>query len=99
MIDAATSGAFFMSGKWLLIFAANYIVIQILSVLINNLKISINNHIEREVGGAILKQCSQIKYQYYEDAGTYPMIDQVMKEGKIFNTYPLIGKRWNENMK
>jgi len=82
MIDAALSGAFFVSGKWLLALAASYITIQLLTALISNLKISINNHVEREVDGAILEQCSEIEYQYYEDAGTYPMIDQVMKEGK-----------------
>ncbi len=82
MIDAAVNGAFSMSGKWLLTLAASYVTIQILSALITNLKISIGNHIEREVDGAILKQCSEIEYQYYEDAATYPMIDQVMKEGK-----------------
>ena len=82
MIDAALGGAFFVSGKWLLVLAASYITIQLLTALISNLKISINNHVEREVDGAILQQCSEIEYQYYEDAGTYPMIDQVMKEGK-----------------
>ncbi len=82
MIDAAVNGDFSVSGKWLLILAASYITIQILSALIANLKISIGNHIEKEVDGAILKQCSEIEYQYYEDPATYPMIDQVMKEGK-----------------
>ena len=82
MIDAAVKGAFSRSGKWLLTLAASHITIQLLNTLIANLKISINNHIEREVDEAILKQCSEIQYQYYEDATTYPMIDQVMKEGK-----------------
>lgn len=82
MIDAAVKGAFSMSGKWLLALAVSYIMIQILGALITNLKISISNHIEKEVDGAILHQCSTIQYQYYEDAATYPMIDQIMREGK-----------------
>ena len=82
MIDAAVKGAFSMSGKWLLALAVNYIMIQIFGTLITNLKISISNHIEKEVDGAILHQCSTIQYQYYEDAATYPMIDQIMREGK-----------------
>lgn len=47
-------------------------------------------------------QASRDNWKYYRHSKLFSNIlnsREYVKEAKIFNTYPLIGKRWNENMK